>query len=224
MSYKCALGVVGALGLAAIAQQAQAVTLADLIANGTPVVAGDKIFSGFSAGGTLPANAVTVNFVDSSGVQFSGNWNTLTPGANSAVIGYTVAVSPTSGNVITGANLFFGGQVVVNNGAAFVGETLTDTVNNKDYSLQVYYDGPGGLADNLRASTTINPNVTTLRVVKSIDVAANGANSFAALNFVENTFVQSSGGGQEPGIPEPMSLALLPLGIAGLALRKKLAR
>jgi hypothetical protein len=224
MSYKCALGVVGALGLAAVAQQAQAVTLADLIANGTPMVAGDKIFSNFTAGGTLPASAVTVNFVDNVGVQFTGNWNTLTPGANSAVIGYTVTVSPSSGNVITGANLFFGGQVVVNNGAAFVGETLTDTVNNKDYSLQVYYDGPGGLADNLRASTSIDPNVTTLRVVKSIDVAANGANSFAALNFVENTFTQSNGGGEQPGIPEPMSLALLPLGIAGLALRKKLAR
>jgi hypothetical protein len=224
MSYKCALGVVGALGLAALAQQAQAVTLADLIANGTPVVAGDKIFSDFSSGGTLPASAVTVNFVDSAGVQFSANWNTLTPGANSSVIGYTVSVSPASGNVITGANLFFAGQVVVGGGAAFVGETLTDTANNKDYSLQVYYDGPGGLNDNLRASTSINPNVTSLKVIKSIDVAANGANSFAALNFVENTFVQSGGGGEEPGIPEPMSLALLPLGIAGLALRKKLAR
>jgi hypothetical protein len=61
-------------------------------------------------------------------------------------------------------------------------------------------------------------------VIKSIDVAANGANSFAALNFVENTFVQTNGGGDQPSIPEPMSLALLPLGIAGLALRKKLAR
>ena len=71
----------------------------------------------------------------------------------------------------------------MNNGAAFVGETLTDTSLNKDYSLQVYYDGPGGNADNLRASVNIDPAVTSLRVIKSIDVAANGSNSFAAPQF-----------------------------------------
>jgi hypothetical protein len=224
MKYKCALGVVGALGLAVMSQQAQAVTLQDLINAGTPLVAGDKIFTNFTAGGTLPASAITVNVLPDSGIQFTGNWNTLTPGSNSAVIGYTISVAQSSGNQISGANLFFAGQVIVNNGSAFVGETLTDVSSNKDYSMQVFYDGPGGLTDNLRASVVIDPAVTSLRVIKSIDVAANGPNSFAALNFVENTFVQTGGGGEEPVIPEPASLVLLPLAIAGLALRKKLAR
>jgi len=225
MNFKCALGVVGALSLAAMAQQARAITLQDLINNGTPVVAGDKVFSGFTSGGTLSPSNVTVNFVASSGVQFTANWNTLTQGANSSVIGYTVSVQPGSNNSISGANLFFAGQVIVGNANASVGETLTDTANGKDYSMQVFYGGAGNANNNLRSSVTIAPAVTTLKIVKSIDVAANGANSFASLNFVENTFTQTPGGGGElPPVPEPMSLALLPLGLAGLALRRKLAR
>ena len=184
MSYKRALGVVGALGLAAMAQQAQAVTLQDLINNGTPVVAGDKIFSDFTAGGSLAASAITVNFLDSSGVQFTGNWNTLTPGSNSAVIGYTISVDSASGNVISGANLFFGGQVIVNNGSAFVGETLTDLATNKDYSLQVYYDGPGGLADNLRSSVTIDPSTTTHNHGGATGGGGTGEHPYIVLNFI----------------------------------------
>jgi len=224
MNYKCALGVVGALSLAVVAQQARAITLQDLISNGTPVVAGDKVFSDFTSGGTLAPSNVTVNFVASSGVQFTANWNTLTPGSNSSVIGYTISVAPGSGNAISAANLFFAGQVIVGNANASVGETLTDTATGKDYSLQVFYGGPGNTSNNLRSSVSINPAVTSLKVIKSIDVAANGTSSFASLNFVENTFTQTSGGGETPGVPEPMSLALLPLGLAGLALRRKLAR
>lgn len=224
MNYRCALGVVGALGLAALTQQARAVTLQDLINNGTPVVVGNEIFSNFTSGGTLPASDVTVNFVSSSGVQFSANWNTLTPGSNSSVIGYTVGVDPSTGNTFNGANLFFGGQVIVGNASASVGETLTDPTSGADYSMQVFYGGAGNAANNLRSSVAINPPATSLKIVKSIDVAADGPNSFASLNFVENTFTQNGGGGGVGNeVPEPMSLVLLPLAIAGLALRKKLA-
>jgi len=120
MSYvKCALGVVGALGLLAATQQAQATTLADLVSANSQIVSGNAVYSGFTDGGSLPASAVTVNFTDT-GVQFTANWNTLTPGANSSVISYTVSALP--GTVINQADLFFGGQVIVNNATASVGE------------------------------------------------------------------------------------------------------
>jgi hypothetical protein len=219
---------VGALGLAAFSQRAQATTLAELMASGTPVVRGNVVYSNFTdnAGGSstaaLPGSAITVNFSDPAGVNFSGNWNSLAPGANHTAIGYTITT--TNNTTITGAGLFFGGQVVVGNGAAFVGETLTDVTNNKNYSMQVYYDGAGGQTDNLRDAITINPATTQLNIIKSIDVTANNG-GFAALNFVENTFTTGTGnGGEQPGVPEPMSLALLPLALMGLGLRKKLAR
>ena len=100
MSYKCVLGV-GGRGSGRDDAASPSTTLQDLINNGTPMVAGDKIFSDFTTGGTLPASAITVNFLPSSGLQFTANWNTLTPGSNSAVIGYTVSVSPTSGNTMS---------------------------------------------------------------------------------------------------------------------------
>lgn len=225
MSYvKTTLGVVEALGLFAIAQQAQAVTLADLIASKAPVSFGNEIYTKFQSGGNLSPSDVTVNFT-SSGVQFTANWNTLTPGNDSSVISYTVTASPSSGQVFSGANLFFGGQVISNNAKASVGETLTDPTANKDYSMSVIYSGKTATNNNLRDSVIINPTATSLNIVKSIDVAASGPDAFASLNFVENTYTTTPGnGGSPPPVPEPMTLALLPLALAGLGLRKKLAR
>lgn len=222
----CALAVVGAAGLLAAASPAQALSLQEIIDNGTPIVAGDKIFSNFTyLSTTLPANQIAVNFVDSSAVQFGANWNSAYGGGTmSSVIGYTVSVSPGADNVITGAGLDFAGHVIIGDARATVGETIYDDANGKNYGLQVYFDGEGGLADNLSDSTSVDPGVTSLRVIKSIDVSANGQ-AFGALNFVANTFTQTPGGGETPPvIPEPASLALLPLAIVGLALRKRLAR
>ena len=60
MSYvKYALGAVGALAFVA-SQSASAITLQQLITNGTPVVQGNLVYSNWSSGGTLPASSINV--------------------------------------------------------------------------------------------------------------------------------------------------------------------
>lgn len=210
------------LGLAAVgaallmAAPAKAVSLDTLLGTGNMIVSGNMVYSDFTYGGTTPASSVVVTQTDT-GLQFTtntGGWNTPT---GSSVISYTVTVTGA-----TVENVGLGFTATASGGAAaFVGETVTDTVNKKDYSLQVFTDGSGGLPDSASSSVALNPAASTLRVVKSIDVAASGTGT-ASITLVDNTYT-TSGGGEQPGIPEPMSLALLPLGIAGLALRKKLA-
>lgn len=211
-------GLVGAVGLIAAASSARATTLADLISGGGSFTAGNLVFSNISVSGALPASAITVNFVPNTGVQFTANWNTLAPGMNSTQITYDLT---STANNVNGASLFFAGQVVVNGGSAAVNETLSDTAHSKNYNLSVFYDGTA--ANKLRDTVAISPETNHLHIVKSISVNATGANSFAALNFVENTFTQGGAIGQPPPVPEPMSLALLPLALVGLGLRKKFA-
>jgi hypothetical protein len=226
MSYKrYALGAVSALMLLAAGQAAQAQTLSSLLGGGT-ISSGGMIFSNFTYGGTLPASNVTVTGTATGGLQFTANWNTLTPGSDLSVIMYDVTVNPQIGGTLVSGSLSFAGHVIINDAAADVGETLIDLApgTGGPYNLHVFYDGPGGLADNLTDTVNFAPPVTSLHVTKSIDLEVGPNGGFAALNFVDNTFVQQGGSTATPPVPEPMSLALLPLALAGLGLRKRLAR
>ena len=77
--------LLGAGFAASIASPAHADTLANLI-GAAAVASNGLVYSGFTDGGTLPASSIAVTFT-ATGLQFSANWNTLTPGSDSSEIG-----------------------------------------------------------------------------------------------------------------------------------------
>ena len=105
------------------------------------------------------------------------------------------------------------------NGEAFVGETATDLVGNKDYSLSVLTDGAGPRGDNLTETLPLATGVTSLSVIKSIDIAGTGP---AAISSVQNVYFET-GGGAAPS-PEPMTLGMMAMGVVGMMMRRRAGR
>jgi len=189
---------------------------------------GNVTYSGFSHySTTITASDIDVNFIPGEGVRFSAGWNTVYPasGIMDSVIVYTVTAN--DGYLVNSVGLTMGYPATLNDGVAKVSEGIwegTDLTADQIGGLQVISDGSGPLADDLSDSVTFTPGYTQLTVEKNIMVSVSSTpGSFAAVTFVEN-WIGTGGSGQPPVIPEPASLVLLPLALAGLALRKKLAR
>ncbi len=123
----------------------------------------------------------------------------------------TSGLGTTNSNVINHSNSL----IYVDSGAAYtdmMSFTPTLTEDASSYYCVLFVDAN-------------NQNFIFSNSQTSTDWIAVGANSQYDLTFLEDTtspwVANAVGGGDTPGVPEPTAFALLALGVAGMALRRK---
>ena len=203
------------------AGSAHAVGLGDLISNGDPIRVGDKVFENWSLLDDTNFFG-DLNGIDVLGLDDGGDYGLLFNGAASAFqglgdlcFGFSVGVAPGSGMQITGASFDMSG--------ADAGEIWGGTED-------IYGAAPGGCpllgngallnleVDDLNSSDSGGfGGRSSIFVVKNLYWDDYGAceddqDCYAVIDSFEQRFAQSP-----IGAPEPGTLALLGLGLAGLA-------
>ncbi len=183
-------------------------SLGSIITAGQPITVGNATYSNFVLTGTIsPANLQVdmSSTATASSIVFSvanGSWKTGTPDDSSRILFDVSFAKP-----VTSVGLDFvatGQQSAV----ASVGETITDSIKNVDYSNGVLTDGAGTRPDNLFDSVTLATPATSLHILKSIDIAGSGS---ASITSVENVY----------STPEPASLSILALGVVPFLRRRR---
>jgi hypothetical protein len=177
-------------------------------------------FSAFSyistATGTGTAYAATgvsvgaFTVLNETGLVFNAGWGVTGVGTQDEAITYTVTAP--AGQLITDAYLAINGSAA-HGGTASVSENLYSGLTPIAYLYADESNPPTSISDLV---TFAGVRSITL-VEKDIDLAGNASNSTAALSFVDQGFSSSDG-----RVPEPTSMALLGIGMAGFLAYRRL--
>jgi hypothetical protein len=228
-----------ALALPGVAQAATVTySLADLLQGGNQsggFTVGDKRYSGFQFSSTGPAPLVPrdvnvrVTSTDANAavpgddqytIQFTFGLDAFPGERNDLVIGYQVDVVNPS-NFINRVGLRFNGSVP-SQGPGDASASVAESFRRPDglevgpglgtvAVLDVYNDGPGGLADDNDDFVTVNPT-RSLIFNKDIIVSSRPTGGYAAISVVDNIVDQ---------VPEPGVLGIVVFAGAGLVLRRR---